>query len=317
MTARCPAGSVAADYSLGRTCQQAPATGRSRRPEGPARRARTAERSTHGHQAHRPTHLPEVVALDRRHRGRSAGPDRPARRRRPGPGRHRPTGRRAAHPVRRDRHEPRPHQRHVRCPHPRRRRAGQLLRQGAGPRRGVRQALSQGGARQERAGDPRRQADRPGGQRRDRQRARPARHPRDEGRQGLPLGQAGDDDAGAARRGAEGPGPDQADLLGDVQRAPREPRHREGRRSRPGRRHRQGDPDGRPRAAPRDPGRAGTARLVLRQGAVRRHPDRHRLAPVRPVPVLHRIDRGEDRGLAGRQPAPPAPSPASRTSATA
>ena len=29
------------------------------------------------------------------------------------------------------------------------------------------------------------------------------------------------------------------------------------------------------------------------------------------------LDRGEDRGLAGRQPAPPRPSPASRTSATA
>ena len=51
-------------------------------------------------------------------------------------------------------------------------------------------------------------------------------------------------------------------------------------------------------------GAAGAARLVLRQGAVRRHPHRHRLAPVRPVPVLHELDRGQGRGLAGRQPAP-------------
>ena len=38
---------------------------------------------------------------------------------------------------------------------------------------------------------------------------------------------------------------------------------------------------------------------------VRRHPHRHRLAPVRSVPVLHRVDQGQDRRVAGRQPAPP------------
>ena len=58
------------------------------------------------------------------------------------------------------------------------------------------------------------------------------------------------------------------------------------------------------------------AGLVLREGAVRRHPVRHRVAPVRSVPVLHRIDEGGDRRVAGRQRQPPAVSRAWRTSAT-
>ena len=40
------------------------------------------------------------------------------------------------------------------------------------------------------------------------------------------------------------------------------------------------------------PTRAG---MVLPARAIRRHPLRHRLAPVRPVPVLHRLDRGRSR----------------------
>ena len=125
-----------------------------------------------------------------------------------------------------------------------------------------------------------------------------------------------DDDAGAARRGPQGAGRDQADLLGHVQRAAREPRHREGRRAGAGRRHRQGDPDRRSRAAPRDPRRGRTAGLVLRQGAVRRHPHRHRLAPVRSVPLLHRTR--PKRRSSPRRSATCATrtSPASRTSAT-
>ncbi len=48
------------------------------------------------------------------------------------------------------------------------------------------------------------------------------------------------------------------------------------------------------------PHRIGTrpSRLVLGQGPLRRYPDRHRLAPGRPVPVLHR----QQDGQGGRQP---------------
>ena len=46
--------------------------------------------------------------------------------------------------------------------------------------------------------------------------------------------------------------------------------------------------------------------VVLRAGAIRRHPLRHRVAPGRSVPVLHRLDEGGGGGVAGRQPAPPA-----------
>ena len=56
--------------------------------------------------------------------------------------------------------------------------------------------------------------------------------------------------------------------------------------------------------------------VVLRRRALRRHPVRHRLAPGRPVPVLHRLDARRGRRVAGRQRAPPAVPRASRTSAT-
>ena len=78
-----------------------------------------------------------------------------------------------------------------------------------------------------------------------------------------------------------------------------------GRRAGRGRRHRPGRPDDRPRAAP---ARTADLRpgLVLRARAVRRHPDRHRLAPDRPVPVLHRLDATPSIVAAhGRQLRPP------------
>ena len=55
-------------------------------------------------------------------------------------------------------------------------------------------------------------------------------------------------------------------------------------------RDRQGHSDHRSRSSPHEPGDA--ARLVLREGALRRHHLRHRVAPVRPVPVLHGLDDG-------------------------
>ena len=55
------------------------------------------------------------------------------------------------------------------------------------------------------------------------------------------------------------------------------------------RRHRPRRPDDRPRPAPHQP--QHPPGLVLRQGALRRHPVRHRVAPGRPVPVLHRTRR--------------------------
>ena len=53
-----------------------------------------------------------------------------------------------------------------------------------------------------------------------------------------------------------------------------------------------------------------------RQGAVRRHPVRHRLAPGRSVPVFHRIDQRRGRRVAGRQRQSPRQARSSRTSAT-
>ena len=146
------------------------------------------------------------------------------------------------------------------------------------------------------------------------ERARPPGHRGDAPRQGLHVRQAGDDDARAAGGGAPRAGGDAAHLLDPLQRAPREPGHRQGRRAGQGGRHRPGDPDHRPGAAPHEPQDAPG--LVLREGALRRHPLRHRLAPVRPVPVLHRLDAGRDRGLPGRQRPSPGASRASRTSAT-
>ena len=54
-----------------------------------------------------------------------------------------------------------------------------------------------------------------------------------------------------------------------------------------------------PRAAP--PRQLRPAGLVLEARAHRRHPDRHRLAPGRAVPFLHRQRHGRDRRQPGRQ----------------
>ena len=62
---------------------------------------------------------------------------------------------------------------------------------------------------------------------------------------------------------------------------------------------RPGDPDHRPRAASPEPGHPPD--LVLRPERVRRHPDRHRLAPDRPVPALHGLARRRDRRRAQRR----------------
>ena len=86
---------------------------------------------------------------------------------------------------------------------------------------------------------------------------------------------------------------DEAHLLDHVQRAVRESRDREGRRAGQGGRDRPRHPDGRPRAASHDARDA--AAVVLRTPALRRHPLRHRLAPGRSVPVLHRLDAGRGR----------------------
>ena len=85
------------------------------------------------------------------------------------------------------------------------------------------------------------------------------------------------------------PGGDQAHLLDPLQRAPREPGDGACRRAGPGRCDRPRRADDRPRAAP--PEREDPAGLVLRSRELRRHPLRHRIAPVRSVPVLHRLHR--------------------------
>ena len=103
------------------------------------------------------------------------------------------------------------------------------------------------------AGDPRRQVDPAGRQRRDSRRAGADRHPRDEGRQGLHGRQARHHHARAARRGAQGPGRDEAHLLDHVQRALREPRDgaRPASWSRPARSARSFRPSGSARTASR------------------------------------------------------------------
>ena len=118
----------------------------------------------------------------------------------------------------------------------------------------------------------------------------------------------------AAGRGPPRAGPDPPDLLDHVQRAAREPGHREGGRAGQGRA---------PSARWSTSSASGPHRLnlktrpalVLQEGALRRRPVRSRLAPVRPVPVPDRLDAGRDRGRPGGEPAPPRARPASRTSA--
>ena len=98
----------------------------------------------------------------------------------------------------------------------------------------------------------------------------------------------------AAGRGAPGAGRDQAHLLDHVQRAVREPRDRQGRRAR-----------ARPGRSARWSRRSASGRIAMTpktrpawffdKRALRRHPVRHRLAPGRPVPVLHRLDARRGR----------------------
>ena len=105
--------------------------------------------------------------------------------------------------------------------------------------------------------------------------------------------------AGAARRGpghAARDGPDLVDrFLRALRGAGGDPRGRAG----PVRRDRPRRADRGLRAASPEPPHA--ARLVLPARAYRRHPDRHRLAPDRPVPVLHGLERCRDRRQRGRQ----------------
>ena len=97
---------------------------------------------------------------------------------------------------------------------------------------------------------------------------------------------------------------DEAHLLDLLQRTAREPRDGQGRRAGQGGRDRPGRADDRPRSASRQP--LDAPGVVLGSDALRRHHLRHRLAPARPVPLLHRLDDGRSRGLAGRQRQPPA-----------
>ncbi len=83
-------------------------------------------------------------------------------------------------------------------------------------------------------------------------------------------------------------------------RAPRAARHGEGGRTRPCRPHRPRGPDRRARPAPHP--QAAAPGVVLRPQALWRHPHRHRLAPVRAVPVLHGCRRRADPVRHGRQP---------------
>ena len=144
--------------------------------------------------------------------------------------------------------------------------------------------------------------------------ARAARHPRHEGRQGLSRRQARHHLAQAARRRAQGREGNRPQVRHHVFRAPRSALRRVRRRTHQARRHRPRGADREPRAASRE--RAQPARLVLRQGALRRHPLRHRLAPGRSIPLLHQQHQG-----ARSSPRRPATSPirsirSSKTSAT-
>ena len=159
----------------------------------------------------------------------------------------------------------------------------------AGPCRRVPETVSPGEARADGERDPRRSVDPADSELGDPRRTRTARHPRHAAREGLHVRQAGHHDARAAGGGAAGAGADPAHLLDHVQRALRESRDGQGRRAGQGWCDWPGDPDHRTRAPPHDAG--VTAAVVFRTPAIWRHPLRHRLAPGRPVPLLHRIDR--------------------------
>ena len=178
------------------------------------------------------------------------------RRHRGGAGHAAEVGGPAATEVRRHRPEPRPHHRHDRRDHARRRRARLGLREGAGPAEAVPGAVPQREGRAERGRSARRRVGQGRAEREHSRRAGAARHPRDAGRQGLHRRQAGHHVARAAGRGAQGAGRDEAHLLDRLQRAVREPRHGQGRRTGQGGRDRQGAADHRPRSAPRRATRA-------------------------------------------------------------
>ena len=140
------------------------------------------------------------------------------------------------------------------------------------------------------------------------------RHRGDAARQGCDQRQAGLHDARTAGRGAARAGGDGTHLLDLLQRTAGGAGGGQGRRTCKGGRDRPGGADRGPRPAPDPP--AGAAGLVLQEGTLWRHPDRHRFAPGRPVPVLYRFDGGERGGGAGRQRRASSSIPSWRTLAT-
>ena len=96
---------------------------------------------------------------------------------------------------------------------------------------------------------------------------------------------------------------DRQDLVGQLLRALRGAGDDPGAGAGRGRRARPGGADRGLRPAPPQPPPAPA--LVLRSGPRRRHPRRHRLAPDRPVPGVHRRERRRDRRERGRQPRQP------------
>ena len=123
-----------------------------------------------------------------------------------------------------------------------------------------------------------------------------ARHAR---RQGRDARQAGRHLARSARRAAPRPGRDRPHLLDLLFRALHAAGDRRRRRPGQGRRHRPRRLDRRSRTAPHR--QLPAARLVLSEGPLWRHPVRHRLAPGRAVPVLHRQHQGRGGVEPGRQ----------------
>ena len=207
-----------------------------------------------------------------------------------GNGRNAGRGRRTAHQVRRGRHQSRAHQQPGGRRAARRRRAGVVLCEGAGPGRRVRQAVS--------AGRSWRRASAKILEDQTIQLVLSSIVPDERAPLGIRVMQHGKDYM------ADKPGITTLAQLAEVRKVQAATRRiysimyserfenratvkaagaRQGRRDRPGR------PDHRPRPAPHQP--ADTAGVVLRQGAVRRHPLRHRVAPGRSVPLLHRLDR--------------------------
>jgi hypothetical protein len=147
--------------------------------------------------------------------------------------------------------------------------------------------------------DPERQVDPAGRRRADPRPARAAGSEGDGGGQGLPGRQAGHHHAGAAGPGPRGGEGHRPQVRDHVLRAPGSALGDQGRRAGPGRCDRQGRPDRQPGPAPDRLDRPSG--LVLGQGPLRRHSHRHRLAPGRPVPVLHRQQDRQGRRQPDRQ----------------